>query len=383
MTTDSPRDMGSPQDVARLYAEFVGHAHPSGEPPEGFGDWVRNLHDVYLNVESAWLASLHVPPSDVERDLEAIGGSRRQRLARFLARDMWVLWEAWERRPQYHDAFSERAPKQVARLGELEASGRAHGWFKRLRNIRDYMNHRDKRDYLDPGREELPEDAIAWMDGLRRTFSELLLAAMGIPVPRWEFTGVEEATPRNSTVREIATSAVDDLLVGTVSAMHFGAEDQPDETAAVAGHFGRAFTAAACGSPQIWSECLTALIRRSVVAWSRLGAIPELREFVSTVDLERDATMFMIAMTTEPADEPNAALAERSKLAVHRATAWFNSHGDMWATLAAAVSVTGVLVSASTTIEDHDVDLEHFVEALGKEADGLLDTPQQGGGGVV
>lgn len=375
--------MGSPEEVARLYAEFIGHAHPAGEPPEGFGEWVKNLYDVYLNVEAAWLASLHIPPSDVEARLEEMGGSRRQRLARFLARDTWVLWEAWERRPQYHDAFAERAPTQVARLRELEASGKAHGWFKRVRSIRDYMNHRDKRDYLDPGRDELPDDAIAWMDGLRRTFSELFLAAMGIPIPRWEFTGVEQTTPRNSTVHEIATSAVDDLLIGTVSAMHVGDEDQPDATAAVAGHFGRAFRAAACGFPQLWSECLTALIRRSVVAWSRLCSIPELRDFVSTVDLERDAELFMVAVTTEPADDANAPLAERSRLAVHRATAWFKSHGDLWATLAAAVSVTDVLVSAATTLEDEDVDLKRLVEALGREADALLEKPQSADGTAV
>ena len=130
------------------------------------------------------------------------------------------------------------------------------------------MNLRDKREYIDPGREELPDEVIAWMHDLRRAFSELLLAAMGIPLPRWEFSGVQDTAPRNSTTREIATSAVDNLLIGTVSVMHVGVEDGPDATAAVTGHFGRAFTAAACGSPQVWSECLTALIRRSVVAWS-------------------------------------------------------------------------------------------------------------------
>jgi hypothetical protein len=234
------------------------------------------------------------------------------------------------------------------------------------------QHHRDKRDYDDPGREQLPDDAIAWMHSLRQTFSELLLAAMGIPIPRFDFAGVEESGPRNSSIREIATTAVDDLLVGTVSALHAGAEDDPDATATISGHFGRAFTAVACGSPNLWSECLTALIRRSVVAWSRLGAIPELRQFVASVEFERDAEMFLVAVATEAPDDSDLPLVERSKLAVHRATAWFNSHGDLWATLAAAVSVTGALVSASTTIEDEDIDLERFVQDLGAEADALL-----------
>jgi hypothetical protein len=372
MTSESSENMGTPEEVERLYAEFVGHAHPASEPPDGFSEWVRNLHDVYLNVETAWLASLHVPPSDVERDLDDLGGSRRQRLARFLARDMWVLWEAWDRRPQYHEAFAERAPAQVGRLRELEKTGKARGWFQRVRNIRDYMNHRDQRDYLDAGREELPGEAITWMDDLRRTFSELLLAAMGMPIPRWEFTGVDDPTPRNSTVREIATSAVDDLLIGTVAAMHAGAEDHPDTTAQVSGHFGRAFTAAACGSPHVWSECLTALIRRSVVAWSRLGEVPELRGLVEEIDLEHNGKTFLAAITTAPAAEVGLPLAELSRLAVHRATAWFNGHGDLWATLGAAVSVAGVLASAATTLEPEHLDVEVFVQQLGAEADALL-----------
>jgi len=127
MTPNPGDDMGTPEEVSRLYDEFIGHAHPRGEPAEGFGEWVRNLHDVYLNVETAWLASLFVPPSDVEQQLEDRGGSRRQRLARFLARDMWVLWEAWVRRPQYHEAFAARAPTAVARLRELEKRGSRAG----------------------------------------------------------------------------------------------------------------------------------------------------------------------------------------------------------------------------------------------------------------
>lgn len=327
---------------------------------------------MYLNVETAWLASLHVPPSDVEHELEEVGGSRRQRLARSIARDMWVLWEAWDRRPQYHDAFGERAPSQVAQLRALEASGKARGWFKRVRNIRDYMNHRDKRGYLDPGRDELPDEAIAWMHELRRVFSELLLAAMGIPPLRWEFSGVEDTAPRNSTIREIATSAVDDLLIGTVSAMHVDTEDRHDATTAVAGHFGRAFTAAACGSPQLWSECLTALIRRSVVAWSRLGEVPELRQLVEDIELERNGQTFLATITTAQADEAEPPLAELSRFAMHRATAWFNGHGDLRATLAAAVSVAGVLTSAVTTLESEDVDVRQFIRQLGAAADALL-----------
>lgn len=343
-----------------------------GDRRDGFSDWVRNLHDVYLNVETAWLASLHVPPSGVEQDLEDLGASRRQRLARFLARDMWVLWEAWNRRPQYHDAFRARAPEQFAHLRELEATGKEQGWFGQVRNIRDYMNHRDTREYLDPGREDLTDAVVAWMHDLRRTFSELLLAAMGMPLPPWEVSGIDDDTPRNSSARELAASAVNDMLTGTVAAMRLGAEDATDITATAIGHFGRAFTTAACGSPQIWSECLTALIRRSVVAWSRLGEIPEIRQFVTEIDLEHNGQMFLTAIVTAPADDDELPLTALSRLAVHRATAWFNGHGDLRATLAAAVSVAGILTSTLTTLESENLDVALFVQDLGVAADALL-----------
>jgi hypothetical protein len=92
----------------------------------------QNLHHVYLNVEAAWVASLHVPPSDVEQKLEDIGAACWRRPARFLARNMWVLWEAWDRRPRYHDAFADRGPSHVAKLRELEAVGNSAAGSRRL-----------------------------------------------------------------------------------------------------------------------------------------------------------------------------------------------------------------------------------------------------------
>lgn len=356
----------------RLLRAFIARAYPPGEEPAGFREWVLNLHDVYLNVEMAWLASVYVPPSEVEYQLENLGASRRQRLARFLARDMWVLWEAWDRRSQFHDAFEARAPAQVAALRRLESVGEAKGSFKRIRSIRDYMNHRDMRDYSDLGREELPDEVIVWMNDLRRSFSELLLTAMGIPIPKVDLPSEADLAPRNSTIPEIATSAVSDLLVGTVTAIHLGSEEKQDEMAMVAGHFGRAFTSAACGSTQLWSEAVTALIRRSVVAWSRLGEFPELQELLATVELDHDGQSFFTAITTSPAGEVGLPLAELSQLAVHRTTAWLNSRGDLTATLAAAVAVTGMLVSTARHLEDDDCDIERFVAELGQEADELL-----------
>ena len=231
---------GTPEEVARAYDQFVGYAHPAGDAPVGFREWVMNLHDVYLNVQTAWLATIHVPPSDVEQVLQGVGGSRQQRLARFLSRDMWVLWEAWDKRVQFHAAFRERAPAAVARLDALVALGKSEGWLKHVHAIRDYMNHRDRRDYADAGRDELPDAAIEWLDDLRLAFSDLLLGAMGIPTPAWRFK--ETGTPqRNSSNREIAIGAVDALLIGSLAAVELGAQADGDAAALAADHSGLAF----------------------------------------------------------------------------------------------------------------------------------------------
>jgi len=102
-----------------------------------------------------------------------------------------------------------------------------------------------------------------------------------------------------------------------------------------------------------------------------LGEVPELRQLVEDIELERNGQMFLAVITTAPADDAELPLAELSRLAVHRATAWFNGHGDLWATLAAAVSVAGVLTWAVTTLESEDLDVGQFVQQLGVAADAL------------
>jgi hypothetical protein len=119
------------------------------ETVEGFRDWVRNLHDVYLNAQTAWIASVFIPPSDIEDDLEVVGGSRRQRLARFSPETCGFsgklgigVRSSTTRLPSIH-----RRPS--IGLDNSSNRGRPRGWFKRIRQVRDYMNHRDKRDDRD------------------------------------------------------------------------------------------------------------------------------------------------------------------------------------------------------------------------------------------
>jgi hypothetical protein len=177
---------------------------------------------------------------------------------------------------------------------------------------------------------------------------------------------------QNTSMQELAVRAVDDLLVGAMAAIRLGEGAPPGTTGLVTGHFGRAFRTAVCASSELWSECLTALIRRSVVAWSRFGEVPELRSAVGEFGFEQKSDLFLLAVVSEQPDEQSSDLATRSRVAVYRVTEWFNSNPDLVATMAAAVSVTISLVSVAFTLENEEPDPETFVTTLGAQADLLL-----------
>src|SRR4051794_24121438 len=92
---------GCPDDeieqLGYAMAQLTGRAHSLHPSTAEFDEWLMNIDDVYLNVSIAW--NVTVPPSMFEAELEASGGSRRQRLARFRARDLYVLLEAWTALP--------------------------------------------------------------------------------------------------------------------------------------------------------------------------------------------------------------------------------------------------------------------------------------------
>jgi hypothetical protein len=176
--------------------------------------------------------------------------------------------------------------------------------------------------------------------------------------PTWyrhESSGPEH---QNASMQEMAVKAVDDLLVGATAAIRLGEGAPPGTTGLVTGHFGGAFRTAVCASGQLWSECLTALIRRSVVARSRFGEVPELRSAVGEIGLQQKSDLFLSAVVSGQPDEQSSDLATRSRLAVYRVTEWFNGDPDLVATMAAAVSVAISLVSVAFTLENGEPDPE-------------------------
>jgi hypothetical protein len=82
---------------------------------------------------------------------------------------------------------------------------------------------------------------------------------------------------------------------------------------------------------------------------------------------------FVAAVSTTSVDDNPVDLADRSREAVHRVTAWLNGKNDLRAALAAAFTVSTQLVAGASLFEDEDINRQVWVKQLGTEADALLD----------
>lgn len=132
-----------------------------------------NLHDAFLNASLQYSLMLRCP---VPRNPREFYSSDRGRLERSWVCFLYVLVEAW-------NAGSSRGVRTYAGtltstvgLVEVLRSIRRSGHLRRMEETRNYMCHRDRREYWDAGRTA----AIgAAEENLRvyRAFSDMFLAA--------------------------------------------------------------------------------------------------------------------------------------------------------------------------------------------------------------
>ena len=131
-----------------------------------------NLHDVFLNASLARSCMLHSPlvPSAEEFTL-----SDRGRFERMWVTFLYVLVEAW-RAPLTAGgkAYMESA-SPTREIDELIAQGDADGSLAKMRHVRDYMCHRDRRDYWDAGRTDVAGQLL-YHEALHGAFSQAFLA---------------------------------------------------------------------------------------------------------------------------------------------------------------------------------------------------------------
>lgn len=348
-----------------------------------FEDWVRNLHDVFLTANLSRLSQIFVPAGPADAALAEIGGSRGQRLQRCFPRDMWVLWEAWEERAEHHPRFKQEAPEAMARVERLAVEGKRKGHLRRLRAVRHYMSHRDNRNYQDVGRDPLDAAGSQWLEQLHAAFSDLFLDVMiGSPLARAAIRlDLEESASSqaghgrpSSSDRKIACSAVDEALVGFVRGMELasGMQTEHDQTALseVLGHLSRGFVLLGAGAVNLWGECVTAMVRRAVIAWDRVRDLPDAWDALQ-MGSENQAPVMAALVGDVDASAP---LSERSKAAVRRTVDWFNETGDLFLVLSTLFSMVGRVVFFHVLVEEPDDVLEFLLE-LGTVADGLLEGP--------
>lgn len=139
--------------------------------------WIANLHDAYMTANLMRTLMLREP---IEQDAESFMVSPRGRLERAWYRDLYVTVEAWLAGTEgQQSAVRKAARDEVAQLESLIEQGRSNGSLDRLRDVRDYMCHRDRREYWDKGRSAVAgEGMLGWATELDSAFEQTTLAAL-------------------------------------------------------------------------------------------------------------------------------------------------------------------------------------------------------------
>ena len=133
-----------------------------------------NLHDAFLN---AALMDAEKWASPIDKDPKTFHASNHGRFERAWVTFLYVLVEAWQS-PQM--APVREYIGSVVSLDELTSllkTGKTDGSLARMRETRNYMCHRDRREYWDDGRLAVCGQ-LDYHVRLHRAFSVVLLGAM-------------------------------------------------------------------------------------------------------------------------------------------------------------------------------------------------------------
>jgi hypothetical protein len=108
-------------------------------------------------------------------DAEEFMTSPRGRLERAAIRDIYVLMEAFERSPTYVEKLRYIVPDELQAVEEiLQDRDRINA----LRQVRDYMSHRDVRRYYDTGRLSVAAIGPEWYSAAEDAFARMILLAL-------------------------------------------------------------------------------------------------------------------------------------------------------------------------------------------------------------
>ena len=141
-----------------------------GHPSEGAIAFM-NLHDVFLNASLCRSKMMHAP---IAKGAGEFTLSDRGRFERMWVTFLYVLIEAWRSSIGAMAKSYIGSKTDLSEVEEIISKGKNDGSISKMRNVRDYMCHRDKREYWDAGRIDVAGQ-LEYHESLHRKFGEAFL----------------------------------------------------------------------------------------------------------------------------------------------------------------------------------------------------------------
>ena len=134
-----------------------------------------NFHDVFMNASLTRSKMLKAPLTG--NTPEEFTASDRGRFERMWITSLYVLVEAWRAEAMAPGKAYIKSITQIDQIDNLIEQGTTDGSLNKMRNVRDYMSHRDKREYWDTGRTDVAGQ-LDFHNALHNAFSQVFLAGV-------------------------------------------------------------------------------------------------------------------------------------------------------------------------------------------------------------
>lgn len=132
-----------------------------------------NLYDVFMNASLSRSKMLHAPLTS--STVEEFTLSDRGRFERMWITSLYVLVEAWRAPAMASGKAYIKSITPIDQIYKLIEQGKTDGSLTKMRNVRDYMCHRDKREYWDAGRTDVAGQ-LTFHNALHSAFSRVFIA---------------------------------------------------------------------------------------------------------------------------------------------------------------------------------------------------------------
>lgn len=118
-------------------------------PTKKLAEELLNLHDVFLNTT---LLKKQMDISPLVKEPDQFHISHRGRFERLWVAFLYVFYESWSSGQMKEVRRFLLSLDESAELTSLLREYRRDGTLQKMKSVRDYMFHRDKRNYWDTGR---------------------------------------------------------------------------------------------------------------------------------------------------------------------------------------------------------------------------------------